>query len=462
MSDKWLVCCGEEARADLGPTLVALGATNGAEFVRNPDDLRRIASQDPGRYSAAVGAGLEGVSAVNLAAALAHDGDFLQVALIERGASGSLRSRAARAGIDVVVDPGDLPAAGAREVPIVATTDALPLGAGGVSAPTGGTAAADAPDAGPSAPEPAPLAKGASSKKPLSVDKPLDGACRQPHVLPTPPQVKGRAPVIVLCSGRGGVGKTCLVAALAVAAAGWGLKVCALDLDLSCGNLFSCFGLPDGYDLARFVAEGGATAFERAGAAACEHVRLLGPCSRPELSENVMPAVEGLICAASSASDLVVVDTSTTFTDGVAQAVQLADRVLIVSDGGPGSAAATARTSGLAVRLGVARTRLARLENHASPRGRVAGVGIETGLEAARTFSVVEGGDEARELFAAGRASELFELGLPLADSAASVLAQVMAELGRLPDCDAARHALEAASPRKRSFFGRKREVRSA
>jgi MinD-like ATPase involved in chromosome partitioning or flagellar assembly len=436
MSAKWLVCCGDASRADMAPALAALGASNGFEFVRGADDLRRIAAQDPGCYSAAVGAGIEGVSSVNLAAALASDGDFLQVVLVEKGASGSLRSRAARAGIDAVVDPADLPSGAARPaVPMIAREEAAEPLAGDVSLGEGRI----------SAPEPV---------RPQAAE-------RKPHVVPGPPQVKGRAPVLVLCSGRGGVGKTCLTAALAVAAAGWGLKTCVLDLDLSCGNLYSCFGLPEGFDLARIAAGDGAMG-ERAGVRACEGVRLLGPCSRPELSEAVMPGVEGLICAATATSDCVIVDTSTTFTDGVAQAVQLADRVLVVSDGGPGSAAATARTSSLAVRLGVARTRLARLENRTSPRGRLGGVSVEVGLEAARTFSVVEGGDEACELFAAGRAAELFDLGLPLADSVASVLAQVLAELGQLPDCDAARKALEAASPRKRSFFGRKREAKTA
>lgn len=83
-------------------------------------------------------------------------------------------------------------------------------------------------------------------------------------------------------------------------------------------------------------------------------------------------------------------------------------------------------------------------------------------MEAARQFSVVDGGEEVRELLCAGQAAQLLELGVPFAESAATMLAQVLAELGQLPECEAARRALDAGGAQKRSFFGRKREARSA
>ncbi len=46
---------------------------------------------------------------------------------------------------------------------------------------------------------------------------------------------------MVLVSGRGGVGKSTL-SALGGAAAGWGLDVALLDLDLAFGNLASLLG----------------------------------------------------------------------------------------------------------------------------------------------------------------------------------------------------------------------------
>lgn len=420
---EWLACADPEAVADVAQAASSLGAGNKLEFVHDVDELRRRALDRPGTVWALVGCLSGGVSDVNAAAAIAADGCARSVSIVRRDASGSLRSRAARAGIDLVIDPSELGPASAPKV----MCEELP--------------------------EVAVLSEG------LPRTPPTVG-----HVIPAPPTVKGRAPVIVFCSGRGGVGKTALAAATCVAASSWGMRVCALDLDLSCGNLYSCFGVPGAFDLTRLCEGEGTIRPETIGVAACERVRVAGPCERPELADIVMPRTSEIIASCASAFDLVVVDTSTTFTEASAQAAQLADRLLIVSRSGQGATASLARASGLAVRLGVARTRIARLENFADPRGRGASrlACAEVGLEAARQFAVVDGGEEVRELLCAGQAAQLLELGVPFAGSAATMLAQVLAELGQLPECDAARRALDAGGTHKRSFFGRKREARSA
>lgn len=420
---EWLACADSDAVADVALAASSLGAGNKLEFVQGVDELRRRALDHPGTVWALVGSLSGGVSDINAAAAIAADGCARSVSVVRRDASGSLRSRAARAGIDLVIDPSELEPSRAPKM----------MGAG--------PSEAAVPSEG--------LPKAHSTVG---------------HVIPVPPPVRGRAPVIVFCSGRGGVGKTALAAAACVAAASWGMRVCALDLDLSCGNLFSCFGVPGAFDLTRLCEGEGVARPETIGVAACERVRVAGPCERPELADIVMPRTSEIIASCASAFDLVVVDTSTTFTEAGAQAAQLADRLLIVSGPGQGATASLARASGLAVRLGVARTRIARLENFADPRGRGASrlACAEVGLEAARQFSVVDGGEEVRELLCAGQAAQLLELGVPFAESMATMLAQVLAELGQLPECEAARRALDAGGAHKRSFFGRKREARSA
>ena len=420
---EWLACADSDAVADVALAASSLGAGNKLEFVQDVDELRRRALDHPGTVWALVGSLSGGVSDINVAAAIAADGCARSVSVVRRDASGSLRSRAARAGIDLVIDPSELEPSRAPKM----------MGAG---------------------PSEAAVPSEGLPKAHQTVG----------YVIPAPPPVRGRAPVIVFCSGRGGVGKTALAAAACVAAASWGMRVCALDLDLSCGNLFSCFGVPGAFDLTRLCEGEGVARPETIGVAACERVRVAGPCERPELADIVMPRTSEIIASCASAFDLVVVDTSTTFTEAGAQAAQLADRLLIVSGPGQGATASLARASGLAVRLGVARTRIARLENFADSRGRGASrlACAEVGLEAARQFSVVDGGEEVRELLCAGQAAQLLELGVPFAESTATMLAQVLAELGQLPECEAARRALDAGGAHKRSFFGRKREARSA
>ena len=260
------------------------------------------------------------------------------------------------------------------------------------------------------------------------------------------------------------MGKTTVASSSAVIAARCGLRTCLVDFDLSCGNACSGFGLPRGSDLA--VLSGGAPASEvlaRSVLSAAPGVSLMGPCDRPEMAEAVAPHAGGVLEWAEREFDLVVVDASTTFTDSVAQAVQHADRLVLVSDGRAGSVSSLARMSGLAVRLGVARARIARLQNRADPRARaeVAEARSEVGLEAARVYRVVDGGGEVEELLSSGRVRELCEPGYPYADSVASMLAQLLAELGRLPDLEEARRAYEAPRARRKwGLLGPRREAR--
>lgn len=420
----WISFCGETSRPDVTRACLALDTSARLEFATSADGLRRAVFESaPGELGVIVGPAPDGVSDVNLAAALAHDGNARRVVLATAGVSGSLRSRAARAGVDLVVDFEELGEG--------------PCAEAGRSAADGG-----------------PCTLPAAVPLPTSSSRP-EG---------TAPEGSA-APVLVFCSGRGGVGKTSIVAAAAAQATLWGLRVVALDLDLSCGNLYSCFGLTGGFDLARHgvPGEGGTDATRGVCVGGAPSLRVLGPCERPETAELAMPHVGGLLERLSHECDLVLVDTSTTFTDAVAQAAQRSDRLVLVTDTRPGAAAALARMAGLAVRLGVARTRIARLENRTSPRSRMdfALGRAEVGLEAARAFRTFEGGAEVSDLLSSGDALDLAEAGSAFSDSVACVLAQLLAELGRLPPAEGAQQALEADAPgRHRGLLGRLREAR--
>ena len=427
----WAAFCDEKDRRLVARAARTVDADATVEFASSADSLRRaVLGAAPAELCVMVGPLSGGVAPVNLAAAVAQDGNARCVALAERNVSGSLRSRAARAGVDHVVELTALE----REVSVP------PVPPGDVPAPSP-VAGREAADGGR---RPRDLAPPAHLPRLLADDA-------------------SRGAVVVFCSGRGGVGKTTVAAAAAAQASLWGVRTCALDLDLSCGNLYSCFGLPGGTDLARLATPVHARDGLPGGlcAAVSPALSVAGPCERPEAAELVAPRAGELLVALARANDLVLVDTSPTFTDAVAQAAQLADRLVIVSDGRPGTAVALARTGGLAVRLGVARTRIVRLENRSDPRSRVdLSLGrADVGLEAARAFRVVEGGPEVEELVGTGQALDLAESRSGFRDSVAAFLAQLLAELGRLPDHEDARRAAER-SARRRGLLGLRRGAR--
>lgn len=410
MSDacEWVGYCIDEGIGDLQRAAGTLGALDELSMAHDADELRRmVRDSEVGPLGVIVGMTSDGVSDVNLAAAIAKDGRARVVALVRRDASGSLRSRARNAGIDLVIDPTGEEC---RE--------------------------AGSPSALPSSPP---------SADPRSLLGPLES----------------RAPVIALCSGRGGAGKTTIVAGMACAAARWGMRVAAVDLDLSCGNLHSCFGVRPVVDPTSLVGEWGSEG--RALFSASPGVSVTAPCGRPEMSELVMPQAASLVARAAEGAGLVLVDTSTTFTDAVAQAAQMCDRLVLVSDGAPGSMAALARMGGLAVRLGVARTRISRLENRASPHAKTdfSLLRAEVGLEAARVFRVFDGGAEVSELIAAGQVASLMGLTGPFSRSVSAVTAQLLLELGRLPDDEEARRLSEEQTTKRWPFsLGLRREAR--
>lgn len=496
-TSRWIGYCGPEFRQKLVDTVLTLDAHATLTISTSAYNLRSDVLQTPGAH-VVIGSTEDDVSEVNLAAAVVADGAAGDVTLVVARASGSFKSRALTAGVADVIDLSQFALAarpefgrrvtvvpGQREAAPMAASSRGPaamrippkdrcdertsvLGAGGsdeatsvlgVSRSTRGPAVHAVPERVPSDRYQAAPSCGAVERE-FSSEEELDGVspCAQSDSIE-----RGDAPILVFVSGRGGVGKTTMAAASACIAASWGMHVALCDVDFSCGNLYAAFGLPRPADLSP-LADGrpvDVDRIEHMGLACAEGVRLWGGCARPEMAEAVWPHTSELLCAASLVSDLVIVDTSSTFTDAVAQAAQLCDRLLITIDGRPGSTAAQSRLGALAVRLGVARTRIARVVNRCDPRGRDETVinRADVGLETARSHRVLEGGESVNEFFAAGQVNALTQDGSPFAASLATCLAQLLSEVGRLPGCTEAQSALEARQPRRRRLFGRRKEA---
>ncbi len=460
MTDLWLGYAESSGRREVLMALRRRAPGSAVVFAESAADLReRFLDEEPGTVGAIVGHTAEGVSDMNLAAALVRDGRASEVVLVARGASGSLRSRARRAGITEVIDATVAPA-------LADALEGREHGVAPAGLDRGGHDGAPDMTAGQGR---AVVAEGVerSGEDPARSTDDVGGRAREdvrpsPEDTETPAEEAGA--ILTVTSGRGGVGKTSLVAMLSMAAASWGMDVAVVDLDLSCGNLHACYGITHGPDLVRIAPDGvpSAETMGRSSVRCDEHVQLWGPCARPEMAEVVMPHVATLLSYLSSRYPLVLVDTSTTFTDAVAQAVQSCDRLLVVHDERAGAVASAARVSALAVRLGVARTRIVRVADLGDPRVRPSAFEgrAEIGLETARLHRVVDGGLEAEELLCSGKVAELMGTDSELATGVTHLLAQTLSELGRLPDVEAAHKSLERSSGRRRfQLFGRRREA---
>lgn len=483
MMATWLIVGGDACAESLRAHLMAADACASIRAETDPWRARELLHGPCAGANVIVGEAPEGPAPVNVAAAMAADGFAGEVMLYATHASGSLRSRAKKAGLARVLTADEL---AVRPNHLQGAKGALPAAACGRTA-EGGSAAPVQSGQG--------LGAGRAGEKGAGKDKPqmrrngpgdapamslLDEAAgdyidsnvmsvgtgavsRTGHAGTATIERRGGVPVVCFVSGRGGVGKTTVCALSGHIAAGWGMNVAMLDLDLAFGNLAAMCGAGSPPDLAGLsrAQPCASEAIDACGKAVAQRVRVWGPCAAPEYAELVSPLVETIVGRLTQTNDIVLVDTTTNWGDAVACAAQLADRLVIVSDERPGAIPALVRCGALAVRLGVARTRIVRLMNGCDPRGRDMAFVTRAaqGLECARELRVSDGGPEVSELLAAGHAADLAGLDNPLASSMATGLAQLLRELGCLPECEASARALEGGQRPRRLLGGRRREV---
>ena len=499
MADRWIGLCKRDCEQQVRAVVRRLDPSATVTFASGPDEARSVIQDSPYCLGAVVGPAEGSTSSLNVAAAIVKDDKAADVVLVVENVNSQVVSGARRAGVESVMDIASvgIPSLADLDEPLLSEDD-VPTMVMGASSSEGGFAS-DVPgmgawerDAG--APCVVDLIDDEEEPKTQILSFPAYAANLRRHATTDSDRlndhalaVQGRrddrqaifpetvvesvslendgdmAPILTFVSGRGGVGKTSVVAIMAAIAASWHMRVALCDLDLTCGNLHSFFGKGVEADLGRLVESQPLTERDIAsfGCEVLDGVRLWGPCKMPETAELVYPHAGELLTALSYRADLVLVDTSTTFTDAVAQAAQQCDRLVITVDERPGAQTAQARLASLAVRLGVARTRVVRLANRCSQHGKSEPHINRTqmGLEAARPMRVLDGGMDVSDCFAEGRVDELMSLGSKFVESAATALAKLLNELGSLPAEEAAQHALQATWERSRWSFGRRREA---
>lgn len=182
----------------------------------------------------------------------------------------------------------------------------------------------------------------ARPKAAVPAASPADEVVQAPAVElpPVPPPVHGRAGqgvVTVVVSGKGGVGKTVIAINLAATLVReTGESVALVDLDLQFGDTAVMLGVhPTGTlaDVGKAYPKIDTPMVGSMMATAAGGVRLLAAPLSPELADIVSPEhVRATISMLRDAFDHVIVDTGTHFNDVSLEAIELADRVLVVTD----------------------------------------------------------------------------------------------------------------------------------
>ncbi len=149
------------------------------------------------------------------------------------------------------------------------------------------------------------------------------------------------APFVAVLSGKGGVGKTNVVANLAIAVSGLGARVLLVDGDLGLANVDVLLGLAPRYSVADVLA--GRCGLEQALVEGPRGVRILPAASgRPDLAALDPGSLERLLGALREAArdhDLVLVDAGAGVGPSVLGLASGSDRVVVVTTPEPTSLA---------------------------------------------------------------------------------------------------------------------------
>ncbi len=245
-----------------------------------------------------------------------------------------------------------------------------------------------------------------------------------------------RAPLVAGISGRGGVGKTTVLAAMAAAAARFGLRAAVVDLDLMFGNISLALGSDAPGDMSSLVgaaSKGRLTEEDlmRCAVRAVPGVTVWGPIARPERAELMARPVEMLIDVLRREADVIFVDTSVFWGDAMAAVVAGCERCLVFGDSSPLSGESAARAIDLAARLGVPRTRMSSVYNKADARGsdedRAMAFGLACSLSSRIRIAVDENVPRMLEY---GRCDDLVAAEGAFAQSVRAATRELLSELG--------------------------------
>ncbi|WP_283169759.1 AAA family ATPase [Curtanaerobium respiraculi] len=338
-------------------------------------------------------AGSDTVDAINLAAAVAHDGCD-RVSLVVSQGSGSLYSRAKAAGISRVLDRG----AFAKEYARVKQS----------------AAATPAGSASPATAVLAPVRAGAPKHAPAAwshlqhEDPPVEEA---PAILfpPCPAVSSSGGPpskgfVLSVVGAAGGVGKSTIAVATAYAAVASGRRTVILDADLQCGDIHYLMGcdkalridelLSTPHRIESLEAEGG-------------HPAIVASPQALERSEASATAVPTVIEALRARFDCVVVNTAPAWDDLHMEVLALSNSVLFVLDQRPTGIRLCRHVLDLCARCSVPTQSFVFALNRCGRGALFSSIDVSCALSGAKSVEVLDGGKAVEEILGCGQPLDL-------------------------------------------------------
>lgn len=211
---------------------------------------------------------------------------------------------------------------------------------------------------------------------------------------------------LCVMSASGGTGKSVVSALSALIAAAHGYKTLLIDADLQFGDAASMFeeslSLPADAVIAR------PELMEQARMGSGMPLIVSAP-ERIEQSELYLPQMPGLIDRARESFDVVVVNTGSFWTESHVQIIEVCSNVLFLMDQRPTSVRAVKRALELCARCGIASQPFLFAVNRCSRHALLTSLDVSCALGGVAVAELKEGGGSVAELSSSGMAARLLD-----------------------------------------------------
>lgn len=343
-----------------------------------------------------------GVAPINLAATLKRDRSDRRVCMLSAQESGSLRSRAAAAGIDasLTVQAFAERYAQRKQRALASVRPGSPMQAASVGVPAAGSAPA-APAVGAAGP----VCQQAASPAAFGAQPPVR-AFSVPAAEPAAAAVSRQAFLMPVVSGSGGAGKSTVAVLLASLAQAMGYNTLLLDFDLQFGDMPELLGVESPLRIDDVLASPARLAQLRA---ADGKPALLAAPEHVERAEAVVEQAAGLVDDLRTRFDVIVANTGAAWAEQHAVLLERSSRALFLVDQRPSSLRACRHALELCARCGIATTPFMYAVNRCAKGSPLSSIDVSCALRGAHVAELKDGGPDVEDLVGAGAPQELIE-----------------------------------------------------